>query len=1265
MRIVIDMQGAQSASRMRGIGRYTLSFVEALVRNRGGHEIVLALNGLFSDTVEPIRLMFRDLLPQENIRVWSAPGPVSFHMNDNDERRKRAQLVREAFLASLQPDIIHITSLFEGFDDDAVTSVSSLFVTTPISVTLYDLIPLLDENQFLKRDQRLKEWYRCKLDYLESADILLAISESSRGDAITHLSISPDSIANVGSACSDIFQKKPIPKTYVEHLYSKFNIRSKFIVCSSTLESHKNLHRFLRCFSSLPNNLLEKYTVVLVGRISDFQNELLNDFISSINLRRNQVISTGYVTDDELVSLYNLCDLTIVPSYLEGFGLPALEAMACGAAVIGSSAPSISEVIGLKEALFDPYDDADLTAKLRQALSDEDFRTSLRSHGLERAQRFSWNETAQSALSFLEQAVKRFGESESTSKKQGLPKLAYVSPLPPCQTGIAEYSAELIAPLSEHYEITSIIDQVIVDSQLSKRLQVRNADWFRDNYKDFDRVLYHVGNSPFHEYMRELMEDVPGVMVLHDFFLSSYLYHIQSETRADVWTGALYESHGYTSVKDALLDDMEAVSNYPANLNFIRNSQGVIVHSAHSKQLAEQWYGGGFSDDWHVIPMLRQPPSASDREKARALLGIAKDSFVICSFGLLAATKLNHRLLDAFLGSRLARDSDSQLVFVGQHGGEYGASLDRTIRKSGIGERIRITGWADMAAYRNYLAAADIAVQLRTQSRGETSAATLDCLNYSLATVVNAHGSLAELPDESVWKLPDDFHDDGLIEALETLWKDGEMRRSLGERGRDMISVRHAPAKCARSYRDAIEHFHSKSAVVLPKLIDEIASKQPPRDEDEYVQLAAAISLTLPRKRPLKCIYLDISETCRTELKSGIERAAVSLTLALLAAPPKGWRIEPVYLDTVSEKWVYRQASDFTLRTMGYPQAPIRDDVVEPQAGDILLGLDFSGQALINAEASGLHADYRKLGVSVHFVVFDILPLTMPKFFPPQADESFREWLSATLRQQGVLCISKAVADDLSAWIRQENVSLAPSTRIDWFHLGADIDEAAPSKGLPDTAHRVLDELRSRTTFLMVGTVEPRKGHLQVLDAFNKLWEHGVDANLVVVGAEGWKPLSHEYRRSIPEIVERLRTSPERGKRLFWLEGISDEYLESIYETSDCLIAASKGEGFGLPLIEAARNKLPILARDIPVFREVASNHAFYFDGSKPEDLTGAIDEWLALYKRGEHPVSDNMPWLTWRESAAMLIERTIEKHQKKLDRKAEAPADEQSSTAA
>lgn len=163
----------------------------------------------------------------------------------------------------------------------------------------------------------------------------------------------------------------------------------------------------------------------------------------------------------------------------------------------------------------------------------------------------------------------------------------------------------------------------------------------------------------------------------------------------------------------------------------------------------------------------------------------------------------------------------------------------------------------------------------------------------------------------------------------------------------------------------------------------------------------------------------------------------------------------------------------------------------------------------------------------------------------------------------------------------------------------------------------------------MVGTLEPRKGHKQVLDAFECLWQSGTDANLVMVGKQGWM---------VESLIERLRSHQELGNRLFWLEGISDEYLERVYAASTCLVAASYGEGFGLPLIEAAQHKLPIIARDIPVFREVADGHAFYFNAEKPEQLAEAIQNWIELYKNKAHPKSANMPWLTWKQSAQQLL---------------------------
>ena len=162
----------------------------------------------------------------------------------------------------------------------------------------------------------------------------------------------------------------------------------------------------------------------------------------------------------------------------------------------------------------------------------------------------------------------------------------------------------------------------------------------------------------------------------------------------------------------------------------------------------------------------------------------------------------------------------------------------------------------------------------------------------------------------------------------------------------------------------------------------------------------------------------------------------------------------------------------------------------------------------------------------------------------------------------------------------------------------------------------------------MVGTIEPRKGHAQVLAAFERLWDSGHDLRLVIVGRPGWL---------VEELLEKLRHHPKLGSLLFWLEDVSDADLDRMYGACSCLIAASEGEGFGLPLIEAAQHGLPILARDIPVFREIAGVHASFFKGRTPEALAEAVIEWLKLRAQNRHPHSEGMPWVTWAQSADRL----------------------------
>ncbi|TFW30407.1 glycosyltransferase [Massilia horti] len=813
-------------------------------------------------------------------------------------------------------------------------------------------------------------------------------------------------------------------------------------------------------------------------------------------------------------------------------------------------------------------------------------------------------------------------------------KLACISPLPPEKSGIADYSAQLLPELAKYYDVELVVAQERVEDTRLDAFPQRQVDWFREHAHKYERVLYHFGNSHAHQHMFELIRQAPGIVVLHDFFFSGVLDNLEREGYLpQAFLRALYESHGYTGLSDHRKSGrVPAIWKYPLNKGVLDHAAGVIVHSEFSRELAHDWYGKRAAADWRIIPLLRGRPQASlaheARAAARARLGLEADDYLVCSFGMLGRTKLNEELLDAFLASPLALDPHCKLVFVGANEpGLYGGNLVHKIGRSVASARIRITGFVDAAEYADYLAACDCAVQLRTATRGETSAAVLDCLLYGAPTIVNAHGSTASLPGELLVKLPDAFSLDDLAGALARLHGDAELRAQLSQRALAHMQAEHAPERVGLLYRDAIEHFtHHGRHARYRQLVQAVA---PACAANELPQLAAAIAFNRAPLAPRQ-LLVDVSAMVQSDLKTGIQRVVRSVLLALIADPPPGYRIEPVFSHGGGRSYQY--ARQWGLALAGEPDLVLEDAPVDLRPGDVFFGLDlFTNGTSQNQE---LLQSMRASGVEIYFVVFDLLPMLRPDVFPFGTEQYFGEFLRTVHAvSDGVLCISRAVADELIGWIGRQHLTRRAPLSIGYFHLGADIDASAPSMGLPPGAGVVLSALAARPSFLMVGTVEPRKGHTQALAAFDLLWERGVDVNLVIVGKHGWM---------VEKLAERIAAHPQKEKRLFWLNGISDEMLLKLYAGSAALLQPSEGEGFGLPLIEAAQHDIPIIARDLPVFREVAGEHAYYFSGLVPADLANAVQSWLALSTTGDAPTSTGMPWLTWDQSAQQVLDAIV-----------------------
>jgi glycosyltransferase involved in cell wall biosynthesis len=390
----------------------------------------------------------------------------------------------------------------------------------------------------------------------------------------------------------------------------------------------------------------------------------------------------------------------------------------------------------------------------------------------------------------------------------------------------------------------------------------------------------------------------------------------------------------------------------------------------------------------------------------------------------------------------------------------------------------------------------------------------------------------------------------------------------------------------------------------------------------------SAVAHARPERRydqPLerRQLLVDVSIVAANDSGTGIQNTVRALLRELMLSPPAGFDVR---LIRATRKSAYRYTHDFAA-SFGIIPDNCDNSLVQVAHGDIFLGLDLNSRIAPSRQCDFL--TWQTQGVRFAFVVYDLLPALHPEWFTPRARQSFQRWLrTISVHADALFCISRSVATDMRTWLRQTGGIADSTLPTNWFHLGADV-QLSPLDATK-LAHplRGKSEAALRRCVLMVGTIEPRKGHGQVLDAFEQLWAHGHNNTLIIVGRKGWH---------VDALVERLRNHPEAGRRLVWLNDAPNNCLGALYRALGGLIMASEAEGFGLPLVEAARHGMPIFARDLPIFREVAGPHAYYFSCEHGAELAPQVATWLELLEAGRAPSSHDMQALTWQSSAMQL----------------------------
>jgi O-antigen biosynthesis alpha-1,2-rhamnosyltransferase len=298
---------------------------------------------------------------------------------------------------------------------------------------------------------------------------------------------------------------------------------------------------------------------------------------------------------------------------------------------------------------------------------------------------------------------------------------------------------------------------------------------------------------------------------------------------------------------------------------------------------------------------------------------------------------------------------------------------------------------------------------------------------------------------------------------------------------------------------------------------------------------------------------------------------------------------------------------------------------IEYRDSDVLVLLD----PVWSIDLSGELQRARAVGVQIWIVVNDLIPIAHPDLAPEGSPIMLDKWLSrVTPYATGMLGISRAVADELRIHLAKKHG--APLPRVGYFYLGAGLDVAAvPGQDL--TAVQQAFASAGATVYLAVGTIEPRKNHRLMLDAFDRLWAEGKPARLVIFGRLGWRS---------DALARRIRAHPEFGKRLVWFDSGTDAELDYAYRRASAMIFASGCEGFGLPLVEAMQYGLPVLASDIAVFREIAGDYPTYFKLDLERSLDDALRQMETAAAAGALARRPRRAWISWAESSRGLLER-------------------------
>ncbi|MDE5770018.1 MAG: glycosyltransferase [Ruminococcus sp.] len=766
-------------SRNRGIGNYTLNQFTAMINN--DHDNKYFFLNLIDGKFELSPMIKSNNFTEDFIYT----GKNNFLLRNDIYSEVIGNIIKR-YIRENNIDIFYITSPFEM---DFTLYKKEWFEGVKVVATVYDIIPYIMKEKYLNDKNNFNCYMKC-VENLRWADELFVISESVKTDLVKYLNFRPDNIKVIWGAVDERYKVIDISDSEKAILLDKFGITKPFIMCTGGEDGRKNLDGLIRAYSLMPENIKNSYQLVVVCKLSENGMKNLKAVANSHNVG-NSVIFTNFVSDDELLKFYNLASLMAFPSKYEGFGLPIVEAWACGTPVLTADNSSLKEIGGDAVILVNADSDRSIADGMAKMLSDEKILSEYVEKGQKRVILFNWKLITDHII-YLINDIKT--EKIGLSKPERL-KIAFFTPLPPIQSGISDYSEDIINELCRYCDIDIFIEETYNATPVfPSNVTIYSHKAYPSRRSKYADTVFQVGNSEYHFYMYQYIKQYHGTVVLHDYNLHGAFYHmavnkgngnyllyrnlIDSDLPADTADNYIQSLKNGTALPD--------IYNMELNSYITDSADRIIVHSKYAKR---KLLMKNIERNVTVIPLYTKILMSTDSRTLKQKNGSSADTVIISAFGGVHRTKRIIPIVKAF--AMLKKEySNVHLLLSGKVYEDIQQELEQTINSENLGDSVTLTGYINLDKFNEYIDMTDICINLRYPYNGETSGSLMRILAKGKCVVVNDIGSFSEIPDNACLKLPsvedmgESRETDEIYKVLKKLTENEQERSETGMNAR-------------------------------------------------------------------------------------------------------------------------------------------------------------------------------------------------------------------------------------------------------------------------------------------------------------------------------------------------------------------------------------------------------------------------------------------------------------------------------------------------